>query len=221
MLTRTDVERLAALAVEHDLWIVSDEAYEDIVFDGIQTSIASLEGLYGRTIPVFTFSKSYAMTGLRLGYLAIRDQTIRERTKKIIFFTASNISSVIQYGGVGALAGPQDCIDRFREELKARRDLFCAGAVEASRGIFSGAPPPGAFYAFLRIDPSWRPASPISDHPSLSWRMTEYLIKRGRIGCVPGIDFGTNGEGYVRFCFARERAELIGALESMRQLFVG
>ena len=84
--------------------------------------------------------------------------------------------------------------------------------------MFSGAPPKGAFYAFLRIDPAWRPEQPTASG-SLSWAMTEFLISRGRIGCVPGADFGANGEGYIRFCFARDRAELTGALESMRAIF--
>ena len=125
----------------------------------------------------------------------------------------------------------------FRQELRARRDLFYRGISELAGDIFSGAPPAGAFYAFLRIDRSWNDASSlrhVEGRPepgrgttgsgraaaeSLSWRMVEYLIKNGRIGCVPGVDFGANGEGYIRFCFARERTELAGALESMRAVF--
>jgi aspartate aminotransferase len=218
MLTRADLERLAGIARAHRLWIVSDEAYEDVVFEGEQVSIASLGGMYERTIPAYTFSKSYAMTGLRLGYLAIHDEAILERTKKVVFYTTSNVASIVQYGGIGALEGPQDCIAAFRTELGARRDLFYKGIADAAPDVFSGAPPAGAFYAFLRIDE--RASSAISGtNPSLSWRMTEYLINNGRIGCVPGIDFGGNGEGYVRFCFARDRKELTGALESMKTIF--
>jgi aspartate/methionine/tyrosine aminotransferase len=84
--------------------------------------------------------------------------------------------------------------------------------------VFSGDPPHGAFYAFLRINPEWRAPTNITA-ASPSWAMTELLISRGRIGCVPGVDFGANGEGYLRFCFARDRTELSGALESMRALF--
>src|SRR6476620_2091829 len=127
VLTRGDLERLAALARERNLWVISDEAYEDVVFDGEPTSIASLPGMYGRTIPFYTFSKSYAMTGLRLGYVAIKDETIRERAKKILFYTASNVASVVQFGGIGALEGSQDCIGAFRTELRERRDLFYHG----------------------------------------------------------------------------------------------
>ena len=96
--------------------------------------------------------------------------------------------------------------------------MFYTGVRQAADGVFSGEPPAGAFYAFLRIDPGWR--SPLANAPaSPSWAMTEYLIKMGRIGCVPGVDFGPNGEGYVRFCFARDRKELTGALQSMKELF--
>ena len=214
---RGDLEKLAALAKAHDLWVISDEAYEDVVFDGEHISIASLDDMYDRTIPLYTFSKSYAMTGLRLGYVAIKDAAIRERAKKILFYTASNIASIVQFGGIGALEGPQDCIDTFRTELRARRDLFYRGVSELSGDVFTGTPPAGAFYAFLKIDPRWSPGAPSDGSPS--WRMTEYLINNGRIGCVPGVDFGANGEGYLRFCFARDRTELTGALDSMKALF--
>jgi aspartate aminotransferase len=217
VLTRDYIERLAAIATKHDLWVISDEAYEDVVFDGTHVSIASLPGMYERTFPLYTFSKSYAITGLRLGYIAINDAAIRDRAKKILFYTASNIASVVQYGGIGALEGPQDCIETFRTELQARRDLFYAGVKEAAGDVFTGEPPAGAFYAFLRINPAWSEGDPATT--SVSWRMVEYLIKYGRIGCVPGVDFGAHGEGYVRFCFARDRQELTGALASMQQLF--
>jgi aspartate aminotransferase len=220
---RADLERIAAIAREHDLWVISDEAYEDVVFEGEHVSIASLPGMYERTIPLYTFSKSYAMTGLRLGYVAINDPAIRDRAKKVLFYTASNIASVVQFGGIGALEGPQDSIEAFRTELRARRDLFYRGIREFAGDVFTGHPPAGAFYAFLRVDPSWTAgrgsASAGTPAGSLSWAMTEYLIKNGRIGCVPGVDFGAQGEGYVRFCFARDRKELAGALQSMKALF--
>ena len=221
VLTRQDVEAIASMCRARNLWLISDEAYEDVLFDDAgHVSAASLPGMYERTISVFTFSKSYAMTGLRLGYVAAQDAALRERMKKALFYTASNVSSVIQYGGVGALEGPQDHLAAFRQELEARRDLFYAGIRAHAAGVFSGAPPRGAFYAFLRIDPACRPEPPPASG-SASWAMTEFLIARGRIGCVPGVDFGENGEGYIRFCFARDRAELTGALDSMRTLFAG
>jgi aspartate aminotransferase len=221
MLTRADIVRIAAIAQARNLWVISDEAYEDVVFDGEHISIASLPGMYDRTIPLYTFSKSYAMTGLRLGYLAVADESLRDRLRKLLFFTTSNVSSVVQYGGIGGLEAAEDVVERYRVELEARRNLFYAG-VDALGGVFVGEPPRGAFYAFLKFDSEWRgraTQAPSAGHASPSWAITEYLISAGRIGCVPGIDFGPGGEGYVRFCFARDRAELRGALESMRELF--
>ncbi len=217
VLTRADLEAIADLAKEKNLWVFSDEAYEDVVFEGEQISIASLPGMYERTIPIYTMSKTYAITGLRMGYVAVQNQTMRDRVKKILYYTVSNTSSLIQYGAAGALAGSQQAVADFRTELVARRQLFYEGIAKAAPGVFSGAPPAGAFYAFLRIDPSWR--SPLPGAPSSqSWALAEYLIKKGRIGCVPGADFGSVGEGHIRFCFARERAEIQGALESMRDI---
>lgn len=219
VLTPADLERLAAIARERNLWVFSDEAYEDLIYDGTHVSIASLPGMYERTIPVYTMSKTYAVTGVRVGYLAIRDRTLRARATKVVLYTTSNVSSIAQYGAIGALEGPQDVIAAFRDELRARRDLFYAALPDASGGIFSGTPPAAAFYAFVKIDPSWKPLS--ADQPSQSWGMAEHLIKHARIGCVPGADFGESGEGHMRFCFGRERSELTAALESMRAVLAG
>jgi aspartate/methionine/tyrosine aminotransferase len=221
VLTPDDIARIAELAREHRLWIVSDEAYEDIVYDDARhVSIGALEGMADRTISLFTFSKSYAMTGLRLGYVVARDPVLLERMKKVLFYTASNIASVVQYGGIGALEGPRAPIDAFRRELAARRDLFFARIGEATGGVLTGARPRGAFYAFLRIDPRWwDEVRATTAELSPSWAFAEQLIRRARIGCVPGVDFGPAGEGYLRFCFARERTELDGALDAMQALF--
>jgi len=218
VLTREDIQRISDLCCDRGLWLISDEAYEDVVFEGEHVSPAGLDGMYDHTISLFTFSKSYAMTGLRLGYIVLKDAALRDRMKKVLFYSASNVASVVQFGGIGALEGPQESVDAFRNELRCRRDMFYDGIRDAAGHVFSGEPPGGAFYAFLRIDPAWKPPAGITA-ASQSWAMTEFLISRGRIGCVPGVDFGQNGEGYLRFCFARDRKELTGALESMRALF--
>jgi len=219
LLTRDDIEAAAQLARDHNLWVIADEAYEDMVFDGAtHLTIAALPGMYERTIPVCTFSKTYAVTGLRLGYMAVRNTALRERILKLLFLTTSNVSSVIQYGGIAALEGSQHVIEEYRLELQARRDLFYAGIAEAAGHVFTGTPPQGAFYAFLRINPAWEPPAG-SRTDSRSWAMVEHLIARARVGCVPGVDFGSVGENHVRFCFARDRAELRGALDSLRDVF--
>ncbi len=219
VLTQADIERIAAIAQERDLWVISDEAYEDIVFDGEHhVSIASLPGMYDRTISVYTFSKSYAMTGLRLGYFAIKDPVIADRIKKVLYYTCSNTGTVVQWGGVGGLESAKNQVEAYRVELQARRDLFYEGIRELGSGVLSGEPPKGAFYAFLRIDPAWRPPGSTGTPESLSWTLVEYLIKEGRICCVPGADFGTHGEGYIRLAFGKNRDELTGALASMKAL---
>src|SRR5688500_8452209 len=215
VLTRDDLQRIADIAQERDLWILADEAYEDVLFEGEHVSIASLPGMYERTISIFTFSKSYAMTGLRLGYFVMPDKVLRDRAIKVVAYTTSNVASVVQHGGIGALEGPQTVIAEYRDELKARRDLFYAGLADAAPDVLSGDPPDGAFYAFVRINSDWSSDSGIKT-PSISWAMAEHLIKNARIGCVPGVDFGPRAEGYLRLCFGRERTELTGALASMK-----
>jgi aspartate/methionine/tyrosine aminotransferase len=216
-LTRADLERLAAIARERNLWVVSDEAYEDVLFNAEHVSIASLPGMYERTIPCYTLSKSYAMTGVRVGYFAMKDAAMRARATKLVLYTASNVSSIAQYGAIGALEGSQQCLDDFRVELKSRRDLFYAGLREVAPHVFSGNPPEGAFYAFVKINADWAREMQLDRTDSVSWAVVEYLIKHARIGCVPGQDFGPQSEGYIRFCTARSRQELTGALDSMRQ----
>lgn len=220
MLTRADLERIAAIATERNLWVFSDEAYEDVVYRGTHISIASLPGMHARTISLYTFSKSYAVTGVRMGYYVIHDPEIRARALKMLMYTTSNVSSLVQYGAIGALEGPQDCITAFRDELQARRDLFFEGITTAAPGILTGTPPDAAFYAFLRINPDWARDAGVSGE-SLSWAMAEHLIRGTRIGCVPGVDFGAASEGYLRFCTCRSREELTGALASMKALLTG
>jgi aspartate aminotransferase len=216
VLTRQDLEKLAAIARDRNLLVVSDEAYEDVVYKGEHISIASLPGMYDRTIPVYTMSKSYAITGVRVGYFAMKDPALRDRGAKVVLYSTTNVSSIAQYGAVAAMEGSQQCIDDFKKELLFRRDMFYKGIQEAAPGVFSGTPPDGAFYAFLKINPDFARQAGITGE-SLSWAMAEFLIKNARIGCVPGVDFGPNSEGYLRFCTCRSREELTGALASMKE----
>jgi aspartate aminotransferase len=115
MFTRADMGRIAALALERDLWVIADEAYEDIVFDGREhVSIASLPGMHERTASIFTFSKTYAATGLRIGYLTTGNPAWRARAAKLLGMTINNVSSVVQYGGIGVLEGDQSIVGLFR-----------------------------------------------------------------------------------------------------------
>jgi len=229
VLTRSDLEQLAEIARKRNLYVVSDEAYEDAVFKGEHVSIASLPGMYDRTIPVYTMSKSYAITGVRVGYFAVKDPVIRDRAAKVVLYSTTNVSSIAQYGALGAMEGSQQCIADFKTELMFRRDMFYKGIEEAAPGVFSGTPPDGAFYAFMKINGDFARSAGITGdsragasaqaEPSLSWAMAEFLIKNARIGCVPGVDFGPMSEGYLRFCTCRSREELTGALASMKEAF--
>jgi aspartate/methionine/tyrosine aminotransferase len=214
VLGRADLEAIAAIVEDNpQLTIVSDEAYEHILYDGAQhISFASLPGMYERTATVFTFSKSYAMTGLRLGYVVTPDRTTLDRMQKVVLYTANGVNSITQWGGVAALTGPQDCLTEFRQEYQARRDLFYDGLQDVP--VFTGAPPAGAFYAFLRIADGW--AAP--DGRRDSWAMTEYLLQ-ARVGSSPGVIFGPSGDNYLRFSTACKREDLTGALAAMRALF--
>jgi aspartate aminotransferase len=214
VLSLSDLQAIAAIVDEHpQLTVISDEAYEHITFDGVEhVSFASLPGMYARTASVFTLSKSYAMTGLRLGYVVSSDKLLMERMQKVALYSATGISSITQWGGVAALIGPQDCVAGFREEYRLRRDLFYEGVRDLP--VFEGSPPRGAFYAFMRIADGWVAPGGRTG----SWAMTEHLLQV-KIGSAPGVIFGPAGEGYLRFSTACDREDLTGALEAMHALF--
>lgn len=213
--TRKDQEAIAAIVEDNpQMTVISDEAYEHVIYDGEEhVSFASLPGMYERTISVFTFSKSYAMTGLRVGYVITPDTQLMDRMQKVVLYTTNGINSVAQYGATAALTGPQDCVREFQAEYQERRDLFYSGLAELP--IFEGAKPKGAFYAFVKIASDWRSPEGQTD----SWAMTRYLLQ-AKVGSSPGVIFGPSGEGYLRFSTACSREDLTGALEAMQHLFV-
>ena len=135
--------------------------------------------MYERTIPFYTFSKTYAMTGLRLGYVAVKDPAIRERMRRCCSTPSSNVTSVVQYGGIDALEGSQECVEAFRTELQARRDLFYAGIEEHAAAC------PERSAAAWRVlcvpqDRSRRGGPLDGGQPeSISWSMAQELIARG------------------------------------------
>lgn len=205
--------RIARIAIERGLWIVSDEAYEHIIFDGNRHfSIGSIPEIAGRTITAYTFSKTYAMTGLRLGYMAVNDDTIVERCRKLLRLTTNGVPSITQWGGLAAMTGPGAGIREMAEELSARRDLFLEGLKTIP--AFDAFRPGGAFYAWCRIADSWPGYNGRRD----SWAMTDFLIDKGGVGSSPGIAFGPSGEGYVRFAYTLDRRTLARAIEVMRGL---
>ena len=218
VLPREDLDAIATLARSHDLWVMSDEAYEDIVYDDVEhVSIASLPGMHDRVVSIYTFSKSFAMTGLRLGYVSVRDETVRKRIETLLGCTASNVSSLIQWGAIGGLEAGTTWLDAFRAELTMRRDLFYE-RIGRLHSLFDGDPPQGAFYAFLRIADQWQPATRASGEGSRSWAIGGHVMADAGVGCIPGVEFGPGGEHYIRFCFSRDLDELEGALDAIGRL---
>ncbi len=181
---------IAQLAQEKDLFVISDELYEDIVYDGREhISIASLSGMKERTISIFGFSKSYAMTGWRLAYLAAPLDLVKE-IAKLLQNTAVCANSIAQRAGQVAIQGSQDCVKEMFTAYNERRNVLAKGLNEI-QGLSCYAPE-GTFYAFVNI----KEAGMTSEELSM------YLLEEYKVVTVPGTAFGRQGEGYIRLSFA-------------------
>ena len=214
VLSEAHLRQIADIAVRHNLAVVSDEAYEHVIFDGLKhVSIGSLPGMADRTITSFTFSKTYAMTGLRLGYLVSNDDHLLDRVRKLLRLTTNGVPSITQWGGLAALTGPQDSTRQMMAELEQRRSIFFDGL--KSIKAFDAFEPQGAFYVWSKISDAWPGYNGAKD----SWAMTNYLIDQAGIGTSPGVAFGKSGEGYVRFAFTESRKVLVESIEVMQDLF--
>ena len=188
---------IAEIAEKHNLLLVSDEAYEHVVYDGFKhVSIGSLPAAKDRTISVYTMSKTYAMSGLRLGYLAITNDQLLDRIKKLVRCTINGVNSVTQYGAAAALNGPQDATYSMAQEYQKRRDILFSALEEAP--YLQAFKPGGAFYLWARIQPEWPGYNGMND----DWSVTNYLIDTVGIGSSPGSAFGAAGDGYLRFAFS-------------------
>jgi aspartate aminotransferase len=188
---------IAAVAEKHDLLLVSDEAYEHVIFDGQQhVSLGSLPGAQERTLSVFSLSKTYAMSGLRLGYVVVTQPLLLDRMKKLVRCTINGVNSVAQYGAAAALSGPQDFTHAMAREYQKRRDILYA-ALEGAPYL-TAFKPSGAFYLWARIRPEW----PGYDGRTDDWSMTNFLIGKAGIGSSPGSAFGEAGAGHIRFAFS-------------------
>jgi aspartate aminotransferase len=210
---RERLEAIAALAEKHDLLLISDEAYEHILFDGQKhTSLGSLPAAADRTVSVYSMSKTYAMSGLRLGYLALQDERLLERLKKLVRCTINGVNSVTQYGAAAALEGPQDATRYMATEYQKRRDILFS-ALEESPHV-RAFNPGGAFYLWARILPDWPGYQGKVD----DWSMTNYLIDEAGIGSSPGSAFGQAGAGHIRFAFSCSTAQVEEAAAQLPQV---
>ena len=203
--TRAEAEEVAAFAIERDLIVIADEAYEDIVYDGDHVSIASLPGMLDRTITCFTFSKTYAMTGWRAGY-AVAKEPFMTALRKIVLYSTNGVTTPVQYAMLHALQTPESQISAIRAEYRKRRDLLVTALNEV--GLHCE-PPAGAFYAFPnveRINKNSRTAAQI-------------LLEKAHIATIPGSVFGAQGEGHLRFGYAITVEEIENCVEALRKYF--
>jgi len=201
--TPEEAKAVAAFVKERDLVVVADEAYEDLVYDSQHFSIASLEGMFERTITCFTFSKSYSMTGWRLGY-AVATEPWMTGLKKATLYSSNGVSTPTQWAGVAAMSIDTAVLTEIKNQYRKRRDLLLAGLNEIGLHCAS---PAGAFYAFpdvSRINKDSREAA-------------EALLNRAQVSTVPGIVFGAQGEGHLRFSFSTSIETIEAGLDSLRR----
>jgi len=201
--TPDEAKTVAAFAQDRDLVVVADEAYEDLVYDGQHFSIASLEGMLERTITCFTFSKSYAMTGWRLGY-AVATEPWMTGLKKATLYSSNGVSTPTQWAGVAAMNIEPAMLAEITNQYRLRRDLLLKGLNEIGLHCES---PAGAFYAFpdvSRINKDSREAA-------------DALLNRAQVATVPGIVFGAQGESHLRFSFSTSIETIEAGLDSLRR----
>ena len=211
VMSRQDLTDLLEVAQEHDLFSLADEAYEDIIFEGEQHCIAALVLDYPRSvqdkiISCFTFSKSYAMTGWRLGYLTCTNAEFNENAKKMILYTINGVSTPTQYAGVAALEGPQDAVGRMVSEYKHRRDLLF-DAVNGTEYMHCDMKPKGAVYLYARITDKWQGSE---------WDLVNHLIERYSLGSVPGEEFADD-EKSIRFAYACSTEMIIQTIAALKK----
>jgi aspartate aminotransferase len=198
-----DIRALADLLRDKDVLILSDEIYSRIYFGEKPLSIASLPGMLDKTIILDGFSKTYAMTGWRLGY-GVMPQWLVEPVNLLIVNSTSCTASFTQRAGIAALEGPQDDAEKMVAEFRRRRDAFCAG-LNSLRG-FKCPIPEGAFYVFPDITGTgWK-----------SKELADALLNDAGVACLGGGAFGEYGEGYLRFSIANSYENLMAAVERIR-----
>lgn len=201
--SRAEAEEVAAFAKKQDLIVFADEAYEDLVYEGDHFSIASLPGMAERTISCYTFSKSYAMTGWRIGY-AVAQEPFMTALKKLVLYSINGVSTPTQWAALEALAIPQSMIDARRQEYRERRDLLVHGLRVAGLECET---PEGAFYAF----PDVRKLNKDSR------KVTSMLLEKAHVATIPGAVFGAQGEGHVRFGYAVPKEAIAVGLRALTE----
>ena len=199
-----DVRAIADMVRDRDLIVLSDEIYSRIYFDEEPLSITTLPGMLEKTIILDGFSKTYAMTGWRMGY-GVMPTWLVDPVNKLMVNSNSCTASFTQRAGIAALNGPQDDVKKMVEEFRRRRDAFCA-ALNTLPG-FRCPIPGGAFYAFPNVEGTGRKSKDLADA----------LLQQAGVACLSGTAFGAYGDGYLRFSIANSYEKLMDAVERIRK----
>lgn len=203
VLTRSDIETIAELALRHDVTVISDEIYSQNIYDGEFLSIATLDGMRERTIILDGFSKAYAMTGWRLGY-GIMPAPIAKMVALVGQNTYSCTTTFVQEAGIDALRGPQDGVHDMVAQFRTRRDAIVAG-LNSLPGVTCKLPD-GAFYAFPNVS-----AITTDDR-----KLASFILEEALVAVLGGSCFGVAGTGYLRFSYANSLDAIHTAIERMR-----
>jgi aspartate aminotransferase len=201
-LSRSDLEALGALLSERDLYVLSDEVYWAIHYEGDHSSVAQVDGMSERTILLDGCSKSFAMTGWRLGFAALPEQLV-EPVTRLVINSVSCTANFVQRAAIAALTGPFEPVEEMVQEFRSRRDVMVTG-LNRIPGV-SCALPAGAFYAFPNVSSFGAPAEQIAS----------YLLEEAGVACLPGTAFGDHGEGYLRLSYATSVENIRDALEAV------
>jgi aspartate aminotransferase len=205
VLPRAVLERIAEQVRERDVMVLSDEIYSRIYYGEKPESIASLPGMQEKTIILDGFSKTYAMTGWRIGF-GVMPEWLVDAVNKLMVNSNSCTATFTQRAALAALTGPQDCVTQMVAEFHRRRDAFCA-ALNEIKG-FECPMPGGAFYAWPDI----------SGTGKSSKEMADLLLNEAGVACLNGASFGTRCEGRIRFSYANSLGNLMEAAERIRRL---
>ncbi|MER3468852.1 MAG: aspartate aminotransferase [Thermoflexus sp.] len=200
VLTREDLAAIAELCLRHDLVVLSDEIYSRILYEGEHISIASFPGMLERTIILDGFSKTYAMTGWRLGY-GVMPEPLAEAVTRLMINSNSCTAAFTQMAGIAALTGPQDDVDRMVAAFRERREVIVEGLNRIPG--FRCLKPKGAFYAFPNIEGTGMS----------SRQLAAYLLEEAGVAVLSGTAFGEYGEGFLRLSFANSVENIRRALE--------
>jgi aspartate aminotransferase len=202
--TPKTLAHVAEAARMRDLWVLSDEIYARLVYEGDAPSIATLPGMAGRTIIADGFSKTYAMTGWRLGF-GLMPEALAAKLGLLLTHSVGCTATFTQFAGLEAVLGPQDQVEAVVAEFRRRRDLIVAG-LNAIPGVRCPLPR-GAFYAFPNVQAFGRSSAELADH----------LLEEAGVAVLPGTAFGRNGEGYLRLSYANSMENIERALARMSE----